>query len=429
MKTIIRFITIFGIIAALVCWGYATEASAANAGTQIKSYTHKDGVTIKVHYRPEELTSHCNLPDKYAENVLKYAKEAYNTIVYEYGFNAPGFTFANPDKDYCYDRDGVIDIYIRPDSPDAPTYDIVRGQGPEYDAFIEFPADYKDNTREMKGMLFHEMLHVITYSYNKNIRPWYTDKKDISPLQGGDWYVEGTARYFETLAGFYDNFFSKGFIKEGRGKIVTSQEGANFLMDHPSQPLEKSRYDYALFWAYIYKEYGMKKIEEISRRFRFASEGEMKKEVPRIMSTVLGEDFKEVLKEFALAMYLKRFNPDIKRKLNDVKFMTLKDFSGRDEKEVGSWASNFIALDLSEKGAPKTIAFKKTSGDDELKMTIIAGFDNNKIAYLPEVTLDEIDTLCEMNLADMRQHGVRELTLIITNANPTSNIKYTLLGY
>ena len=408
----------------------------------------QDGVTIAVHYRPVELRPyHAEGPDGYADMVLQYAAEAYNQIVHEQGFDTPGFTFANPDKDYCYDQDRTIDIYIGENSrgkgSNTPYYDIIKGEATDYDAIIFFPADYKgylsgsglkdislgELAKKMRASLFHEMLHLITYSYNKNIAPWYSRSQDGSYYQGGDWYVEGLARYFETIAGSYHNFFSEGFIKKESNKIIISQEGANYLMQHPSQSLKDGRYDYSLFWAYLHKRYGMDKIEEISRKFRFISEQEMGKEMPGIISAVVGEDFEDLLTGFGVAVYFKYFNPDIKKGLNDLKVMSLDDFSYSSEKQLDSWASNFITLDLSEEGMPEVIALKKIREDGELKMTIFAGFEDGKITKLRGIKLDRSDMICELKLTDMRRSGVKELILIITNAGPDGSIRYRMLSH
>jgi len=406
----------------------------------VKSCSLQDGATIKVHYRRQDLRSNHAYPDRHADKILEYAKDAYTDIVYNHGFNTPGFTFANPDKNYSYDIDKTIDIFIRTDAPGAPCYDIIKGNGPGYDAIIILPADYKSYLansisgdiseaklyERMKGTLYHELLHVITYSYNKNIMAWYRRHEGSSYYQGGDWYVEGLARYYETLAGSYHNFFSRGSVKKKAKKLIVAQDGANFLMEHPSQPLEEARYDYALFWAYIHETYGMDKVEEISRKFRFISKDSMKDQIPLIITNVLEKDFENVLKDFAVAMYRKDFAINIKEGLMDLKSMTLDDFSKKPEKRVESWSSNFITLDLERKDIPSSISIKKRGKDCVLQMAVMANLEDSKMVQLQDITLDKYNA-CTMDLSKMRSKGVEKLILIITNTNPDRNASYRLL--
>jgi len=415
------------LIAMFIGCGNAQGASLDYADERLKTLTLSDGVTIAAHYYNDELEAFHRNPDKYVESVVKYAAEAYNQIVYVHGFDTPGFSFANPDKDYCYDKDKVIDIYITGDSDDMPYYDIIERKGTAYDAIIMFSAQYKGDTVSIRGALFHEMLHLIIYSYNKNIEPWYRYSQEASCHLGGDWYVEGLARYFETVAGSYENFFSEGFVKKQSDRIMIYQGGANYLMNHPSQSLEQARYDYALFWAYIHKKFGMEKIEELSRKMRFISEDGLRKEISSVFSKVLNEDFEETLRGFAMAMYLRSFDPAIKEGLNDIKPMSLSDVSRKHEKRINSWASDFIKLDLSKKGMPSVLSLKKSKGRRHLKMTVMVGYDGNKMARFKDVTLRESDELCRMDLKEMKSNGVEELILIITNASSDYNATYEVL--
>jgi len=431
------------------------QAVGVNKDTTTKSHILPDGITIALHYKTKELAPYHADVEEYTDRVLQYATIAYNEIVYTEGFNAPGFTFANPDKDYCYDIDRTIDIYIAKaglegkglggfnglDFVEAPCYDIIEHPGRAYDAAILFPADYRrylaKNGEEdltegrlwsrMKASLFHEIFHLVSYSYNKNIYRWYSDSNELRTRQGGDWYVEGLARYIETLACSYDNFFSAGWVRESGKKRILSQSGANFLMQNPSEALRDARYDYCLFWAYIHKRYGMGKIEEISRRFRFITESNMSEEMPAMLSKVLGENFRDVLGGFAIAMYFKYFNPDIREGLNELRVMSLEDFSVNENKEMPSWSSNFITVNLEGKQIPAAIYLKKLRDKGELRMNLFARFQDGKIAPFKRVTLDRSDTLCEMNIHDLKDCGVKELILILTNANPDTNIAYRII--
>jgi len=451
---IVKILTYITLVVALLGWGKLAEAADGFQEPSVKTYPIEDGVSIAIHYYRAELGDRQSSVDQYTDAILEYAKEAYNQIVHGYGFDAPGFTYSNPDKGYCYDQDKTIDIYVGDqkmrgalggfsgsDFLDAPCYDIVRGEGNDYDAVILFPSDYKgyitgadkkdftdsESLKRMRATLFHEIFHIVTYSYNKNIKPWYERYKDTTYYKGGDWYVEGLARYFETKADSYDNFFSEGSTKKVSGKKMIYQEGANYLMKHPSESLKDARYDYSLFWAYIEQRFSMKKIEELSRKLRFISADSMEKDLPRIFSKVMEEDFESLIKEFAVAMYFKYFNPDIKRGLNDLKVMTLDDFSNDTDKKIGSWASNFIKLTLNSKNAPSVIKLKKTKSEGELKVTIFAGFSSGKIKEIKKLALSEADVACEMQLVDMKRSGVENLILIITNTNQAQDTGYRIL--
>jgi hypothetical protein len=430
MKKILAIVTIIGV---------TLGSSVARADDVVIQQTLEDGVTIAVHYDPDELSRYHTPPPHYADKVLRYAAEAYHGIVYKQGFNTPGFTYANPDKNYCHDEDKTIDVIIggQDNSSNSPYFDIAKGEGTDYDAFIFFPADYEGYLRQtkadygtstivekMKGTLFHEMLHVIIYSYNKNIEPWYSYSEVTSRYQGGDWYVEGLARYFETIGGSYDNFFSRGYIKQCEDNIIIAQEGVNYLTQHPSQSLEEARYEYSLFWAYIHRRYRMSKIEELSRKFRFVSKGAIKDELPVMVSAVMGTDFKEVLREFAVALYCKSFAPVIREGLDDVRVMSLADFSEIPEREVASWASNFIMLDLDDGQTPEVISLRKTQEGEPLVMTVIVGYGNGQLTQIRDLALEEENEPCTMYLDTMKQYGITMLTLIITNVSPNHTMSY-----
>ncbi len=439
MKKILFSLIVIVTVCGLLQLVSVAEASDVNSKEIVKQQTLQDGVTIAVHHRPNDLKICRPNPDRYVNIVLQYAVEAYNEIVYTQGFDTPGFTFANPDRDYCYDRDKTIDIYIG-DFSDAPCYDIVKGKGPAYDAVILFPSNYQGYLTEwdakdfseqkiaekIKGTLFHEMFHLISYSYNKNIGRWYTRHNGVSLALGGDWYVEGLARYFETIACSYDNFFSKGFIKKEAGKIIRSQDGANYLIENPSESLKKARYDYSLFWAYLHKRYGMDKIEEISRRFRFITKRGLEREAPAIISAALKEEFEDVLHGFAVAMYFKDFKTDINTGINDIKAMSLDDFSKKGYRKIASWANNFIKLNLDNTDIPAVMSLKKVKEKGELKISVVARLQDGRRKLLRKLSLKEPDIICNMNLADMKQGGVKELILIITNTSPDFNTAYKI---
>ena len=437
MKKIKVLTIVIAVFLVFVSCGIVFADSAGANSEVIRTCTLRDGVIIAVHYDPIILRQSHASPKVYAEMILSYSAQAYNEIVYRQGFDTPGFTFANPDKNYCYDKDGTVDIYILENgkAKDAPCYDIIKREGRGYDACVRFPADYKSYlrssgaanismagiTRKIKGSLFHEMSHVILYSYNKNIESWYVHTAGYSSHQGGDWYVEGLARYFETIGDSYENFFSKGFNKKNGKKIVLSQEGVNYLMAHPSESLKEARYDYSLFWAYLHDKYGMAKVEEISRKLRFISAANMNEELPAIISDVLKEEMGDLLKDFAMTMYLKEFNRSIKNGLDTLKIASPEDFSDSIYIGLSSWSSNFIKLDLNKKGMPNIVTVKKTKNGKKVSMTALACLNNGSISKVREIALDSPEMVCKMNLKEMKKMGVKELTLIVTNGSADRN--------
>ncbi|MFH1867685.1 MAG: hypothetical protein ABH843_01820 [Candidatus Omnitrophota bacterium] len=437
MKKIAIIYMIIITAVALTRWAEAGNLSEPESRTLTLSQSLKDGAAISLHYDPQALAKYQSYPDRYAGLILRYALEAYDEIVYDMGFNSPGFTFINPDSGYCQDKDKNIDIYIR-DSEPAPSYDVVAGEGTDYDAIILFPADYTgyitkwfehspaeyDVDSRIRASIFHEMFHAITYTYNKNIEGWYTE----SEKGRGDWYVEGLARYIETISGSFDNFFAKGFVKKGKnGKDIIFHAGVNYLMEHPDESLVDARYNYALFWAYIDKKYGMKKIEEISRRLRFISSGNIARELPALISMALAEDFEDIMEGFAIAVYFKHFNPDIKKGLSELKIMSWEDFSTKGPKSISSWGSNFITLDISGKAYPRQIAIQKNNNKKEMHMNVFCRMESGKLAHLRKVELNGSDNLCAVDLYEMRQVGVKEVILILTNVDADGAMLYNLL--
>ncbi|NQT46645.1 MAG: hypothetical protein HQ593_04110 [Candidatus Omnitrophica bacterium] len=418
----------------------------------VKTWPLADGAQIAIHYQEEELTSQKDI-DSYTDVILSLASEAYMEVVYEWGFDAPGFTFVEPDTNYCYDPDKTIDIYISSggntkggirgftgeDFLDAPCYDILdRGEN-EYDAVILFPADYKsyiESSRgdrvtdkkmleEMKGTLTHEMLHVILYSYNKNVEPWYFYDKDCMYETGRDWYAEGLARYFEALTESYDDFFSEGFIKKKGDKLLISQEGVNFLMATPNWPFYRSRYDFALFWAYVHHHYGMEKIEELSRAFRDITDDKAPLEAPAIIADVLGKEFGEIYQDFALAIYLKSFDEKIEEGLNDVALRKIKLKEGASMHTVEPLANDFVRV-YSPKRTDRAIEIELMEGCAQTKLTIIIeeGKEKNRTIYT--TALDEYSNRYILDLDKLGAGRNARVILVVTNPNDSQRVTYQI---
>lgn len=319
-------------ITAIACILFSSSAAAQTHKTQ--QYRFDDGVTIKVHYT-DEILHKAGSGEHFPRQVLDAAVGAYQTITEFKGFSTPGYSFAEPDRDYAYDPDRTIDVYLGtpegPDLPgrkgmsnlsfkDAPCFDTVRVSEKKYEAVILLPANYSEFIRnwerinpsplgrrnvdvDLRGTLIHEMLHVIIFYYNKNLN------KDARPLKPGetnekaDWYVEGLARYFETFAGARHDFFSHGFKQMLPDKIRFSRGGTNYFMRYPDQAFTDLRYENALFWRFIDHRFGIEPIVELSKGFRSETNPNFKQSLER----VTGLSFKELLKTFALSLLFKDF--------------------------------------------------------------------------------------------------------------------------
>jgi hypothetical protein len=385
-----------------------------------------DGITLTVHYNEEDLKSRGLDPKTHSETVLKKASSAYKEIVNSQGFDSPGFALSNPDKDYCYEYDRTIDIYLTEpeEGPVSAYYEIEELEGAEYSARILLPISYRG--RKIDGSLMHELLHIITYSYNKNIEPWSGEGGNTLCYAGADWYVEGLARYFETLGGAYENFFSKGYIKRLKDRVIISQGGSNFFMSHPDQPLKEARYDFSLFWAYMDMTYGMKKIEELSRKLRFVTKGRMEDELPGIISQTFKKEFSQILKEFALAVYFKDFNLSIKKGLDNLNTIDLASLPPFYEKEMPSWSSNFIQLDLDKDKTSKAVRIKSFKEGGKLYITAVMTMKETNKAYVRDLPLTSARRACVIDLEGARKYGGRRIGLIITNGTSEEGVMYRI---
>ena len=322
------------------------------ANEKILEYRFSDGAQIKVHYT-NNASDKSFVSDAFARQTLDAAVLAYQEITQFKGFSASGYSFMNPDKDYAYDPDGVIDIYLAyPEDAqaagtagahpmsfkEAPCFDTLRISKTGYQAMILLPSNYAEfiknwerinpsslGTRnidvDLRGTLIHEMLHVVLFYYNSNLNKSFGSggglfsSAQTSSLGKTDWYVEGLARYFETFAGARHDFFSQGFKQTLPDKIRFSRGGSNYFMRYPDQIFTDLRYENALFWRFIDDRFGMSSIERLSRELRGGSQNNFK----AALEKVTGVSFKELLKDFATAILFKDFGlKDDSKYLKDV---------------------------------------------------------------------------------------------------------------
>ena len=296
-----------------------------------------DGALIKVHFS-DQILEETKASVLFPKQVLIAASAAYEIITKVQGFNTPGFSFSNPNREYAYDPDQAIDIYLGNPNPDnnnlfhgfssqsyreSPCFDTLKKSEKAYQAIILLPANYREFIQEweklnasplgvrnigmdLNGTLIHEMLHVVLFFYNKNLNhescPRVSAKNGASKAKL-DWYVEGLARYFETFAGARHDFFAQGFRETLKDKIRFSRGGSNYFMRYPDQPFTELRYENALFWRFIDYQYGIKAIEELSQEFRASSAPHFQE----IIEKVTGKSMAELLKNFSLASLLNDF--------------------------------------------------------------------------------------------------------------------------
>ncbi|MFC1806972.1 hypothetical protein ACFL0T_01200 [Candidatus Omnitrophota bacterium] len=407
--------------------------------------TLADGTVISVIYRPDILKRFHNEPDIYIEQVLEYAKEAYNDIVHTYGFNSSGFTFSDPNTDYAFDKDRKIEILIGLNTDErnkqrvsseinaANFQDTVRpyNENLNFNAIIDLPADYESHLavlnikqlsklqlkQRLRSAIYHEIFSIILYTYNRHLRAW-VDNEDQAQPQFIDWYVRGLSSYISTLpilkskkdGGYATNNDKNGDNPEKARGLLFSDIGS----------------DKALFWAYIHKRYGMDKIEKLSQKLRFISKGNVKDELPKIFAAVFEENFDNIMAGFSVAIFFKNFSINDTKGLKGFKIMSLDDFADQEEAVLPSLASNFITLNLN-KSSPKHIWIKKANEIGEMSMNVFIRLGDGKISSHQQVSIDTPEDICLVNLQEMKQGGVKELILVITNIDSDYKMNYNIL--
>jgi hypothetical protein len=330
MKRFLAGFLIWGILSAALpanlSWAGALktqtspEIYAAFSGANFYEYQFPDQTRIKVHFK-EEILNQSGETAGFAREVLDAAVSAYQTITQFQGFSTPGYSFASPDKNYAYDADQTIDIYLgdprHKTIKDSPCFDTIQVSPTQFEAVIFLPSNYREFIKnwerlnpsglgkrnvgiDLRGTLIHEMLHALLFYYNKNLKVGNPDPENS---QDADWYVEGLARYFEIFAGARHDFFSQGFKHTLEDKIRFSRGGCNYFLRYPDQTFTRLRYENALFWRFIDTRYGMSAIERLSRDLRNTK----KEHFSLVLEKVTGQPFEKILKQFSAAILFKDF--------------------------------------------------------------------------------------------------------------------------
>lgn len=357
---------------------------------KVYQWRFQDGATIKVHFT-DQILEETSTDPYFPKEVLDAAVLAYQTITQFQGFSTAGYAFASPDESYAYDPDKTIDVFLGNPSEtnffpdhgfgaaafkDAPCFDTLRISDTAFQAVILLPSNYRafiknwekinpsslgarNVNTDLRGTLIHEMLHVIIFYYNKNLnRGCALNTQGVINIEKVDWYVEGLARYFETLAGARHDFYSQGFKQTLPDKIRFSRGGSNYFMRYPDQAFTDLRYENALFWRFIDEQKGMKAIEWLSRNMR-----QMDRDNHQVaLEQMSGMPMEELLKKFSTAILFKDFNlkedegylKEIARTrlAYNARGFSLKDGYGREEflgkrcqtDWIGSWENEKAAL-------------------------------------------------------------------------------------
>ncbi|NQS99931.1 MAG: hypothetical protein HQ595_02510, partial [Candidatus Omnitrophica bacterium] len=361
----------------LIVGVYPTQSLSASQALQVRL---ADDVVLKVHLEPGSGDQEYS----YARQVLQAASEAYREIVINQGFSRTGYSFTKPTGLFAYDADKVIDIYIT--DVEAPFALLTPVGGLEYQANIYVPQDYRAYRKrykisqpelELKASLAHELLHIITFSYNRNMQINLQGKTSLTSHRW-DWYTEGLARYFEALAGYREEFLSAGYRKDLGDKVLVYKGGVNYFLRYPDKPLEERKYDFALFWQYIHETFGMDEIEEISFKFRQVDPALCSnREAMEIIANTLGLSAVELWRDFSLYVYKASVLPLDQE--SGLKPVYVSKLSSRKtlRQTISSFGLDYYEVDLGKHSGPIQI-------DSHRDLTCQAGVaSKNEFSLLP----------------------------------------------
>ncbi|MBN3039360.1 MAG: hypothetical protein JW869_08105 [Candidatus Omnitrophica bacterium] len=376
----------------------------------------EDGTTFKV-YIPEGYGQDVN---DYARKVLEAACTGYKEVVFKYGFDRIGYTFSLPQREYAYDIDRVIEIYLADvDSPFAlmaPQNDL------EYEAKILVPIDYKTYRKkydidqpdsELRASLTHELLHIVTHSYNKNMSGSYHAKSSLD-CERWDWYTEGLARYFERLAGYDKEFLSSGFRKKSGKKVLVYKGGVNYFLRYPDKPLDERKYDFALFWQFIHTEFGMDKIEKIACKFREVDPAACSnQEAMEIIARTLDIELPVLLQHFSLYVY----RVSVMEAGDELKPVSMyKLYPPESETHtICSFGFDFYEVDLKQ--GLQSVSLNAVDGWEDLNCLVgVSYLEDFQIVPLNNGYADEI----EIDVTDLPKNS----KMIIMLSNPSNHEIY-----
>ena len=212
-------------------------------------------VTFKVHFTDQTLDATGQTYDLPRE-ILNEVVRAYRTQVEDWGFNRH--------LGAEYDDDGVVDIYIHDG-----VWEFHGEGGPEKPAYAVSGSDriicYQANLEQVlqrDDVYFGGVDHIIAHEHFHGIQYAYTRWKWGSQ---GKWYIEGTARFIETIMDAADTYNPNSLFYSFR--YISPQH----YMLNPDRRLTEFSYDFALFWGYLYAhDGGFSTIEQIFEEIRNA---------------------------------------------------------------------------------------------------------------------------------------------------------------
>ena len=196
----------------------------------------------------------------------------------------------------------------------------------------------------MDHIIAHEHFHGIQYAYTH----WKWGNQ-------ADWYIEGTARFIETIMDAADSYNPNSLFYFPMDLAQFYRNGVNYYMLHPDEQLISRSYDFALFWGYLYAHDGeFNTIEQIFEEIRNAGnnpETDGPNVISRVLAKVPGEhdSFEELIKDFHIAVYTKNLTWNGYNwgdHLVDVR-TTSTSFTGQPTSysdSVNKWAADYIKI-------------------------------------------------------------------------------------
>lgn len=343
----------------------------------IQDQAQADGkaITLRVHYTDENIEV---TPGFDPQAILQDFVKAYETQVGSWGFN--DFTEAD------YDADGVAHLYI---NNGRDSFHLDRGTNA-----------YPDNCRGSQGrnrviniqanleaalpnyhigdfdyIVAHEHFHNLQFAYYGGRTHWGGN---------GDWYVEGMARFIQTVTNPQDNY-----VFGSTPSLFYAS--ANKFMENPDRALTSFSYDYCLFWGYLYQhDNGFESLERVLREIRSAGDDPLTdgpEAVSKALSAVGGDhdSMAEAYHDFETAVYLKDFeweNYDWGEHLDDVVEIRDETFTGGDltidndsATDVNTWGLDYIRIHSTTSEDMELLFNGALLGDFTVRFIVYQGSD------------------------------------------------------
>ena len=299
-------------------------------------------VTFKVHFTDQTLDATGQTYDLPRE-ILNEVVRAYRTQVEDWGFNRH--------LGVEYDEDGIVNVYVHDGQ-----WEFHGEGGPENTYAVDGPnriIAYQANLEQILtslGIYFGGVDHIIAHEHFHGIQYAYTQWKWGDQ---GDWYIEGTARFIETIMDAADTYNPNSLFYSFR--YISPQH----YMLNPDRQLTEFSYDYALFWGYLYAhDGGFSTIEQIFEEIRntgiFSNpETDGPSAISRVLARVSGEhdSFEELIKDFHIAVYTKNLTwngYNWGNHLLDVWTVDIS-FTGRPNSSsdsVNKWAADYYKINI-----------------------------------------------------------------------------------